>query len=254
MELSIADVARITGMTSRTLRHYDAQGLLAPTRVGPGGLRYYDDDALLRLQRILLLRELGVPLKTIGAALAEGGDPRAVLVAHARELDTERERLARLVASVHHTIEAIDKGEQPMATKMFDGFDHTEHKDEVIDRWGEDAYTRSNNWYASLADDEKAALAKETETLIGAWALTSGAGLAIDSIQVRRLARRQYEWVATGWGGIRPTKEAFADLGEMYVADPRFGKTYSVPGREFAQFVRDAMVSWAESELPSRCD
>ncbi|MBN8881039.1 MAG: MerR family DNA-binding transcriptional regulator, partial [Salana multivorans] len=50
---SIQDVVRRTGVTSRTLRHYDAIGLLPPSFVAVGGIRHYDDDALVRLQRIL---------------------------------------------------------------------------------------------------------------------------------------------------------------------------------------------------------
>ena len=57
-ELSIREVARVTGTTSRTLRHYESIGVLPSSRVGPGGLRYYDDEALVRLQRILVLRGL----------------------------------------------------------------------------------------------------------------------------------------------------------------------------------------------------
>ena len=56
---SIQDIARIAGTTSRTLRHYDELGLLVPSRIGTNGYRHYDRDSLVRLQRILLLRDLG---------------------------------------------------------------------------------------------------------------------------------------------------------------------------------------------------
>src|SRR5665647_3291139 len=68
-ELSIREVARVTGTTSRTLRHYESIGVLPASRVGPGGLRYYDDEALVRLQRILVLRGLGMPLADVGQLL-----------------------------------------------------------------------------------------------------------------------------------------------------------------------------------------
>ncbi|MET0954451.1 MAG: MerR family transcriptional regulator, partial [Cryobacterium sp.] len=62
MDHSIQDIARLAGTTSRTLRHYGAEGLLPPSRIGQNGYRYYDERALVRLQRILLLRELGLGL------------------------------------------------------------------------------------------------------------------------------------------------------------------------------------------------
>ena len=59
MDWSIQEIAKLAGTTSRTLRHYDDLGLLPPTRIGGNGYRYYDEAALVRLQRIMLLRELG---------------------------------------------------------------------------------------------------------------------------------------------------------------------------------------------------
>jgi DNA-binding transcriptional MerR regulator len=70
MEWSIQDIARLAGTTSRTLRHYGDVGLLEPSRVAANGYRYYDAAALARLQRILLLRELGLGLPAIADVLA----------------------------------------------------------------------------------------------------------------------------------------------------------------------------------------
>ncbi|MFE7651143.1 MerR family transcriptional regulator [Streptomyces phaeoluteigriseus] len=62
---SIQEIARLAGTTSRTLRHYDDIGLLPPSRIAANGYRHYDGEALVRLQRILLLRELGFGLPQI---------------------------------------------------------------------------------------------------------------------------------------------------------------------------------------------
>ena len=69
MDWSIQEIAKLAGTTSRTLRHYDDIGLLPPTRIGGNGYRYYDDDALVRLQRIMLLRDLGLGLPAIADVL-----------------------------------------------------------------------------------------------------------------------------------------------------------------------------------------
>ncbi|WP_242087225.1 MerR family transcriptional regulator, partial [Microbacterium lacticum] len=81
-EWSTHEVARLAGTTSRTLRHYDAIGLLSPTRVGANGYRYYDSDALVRLQRILLMRELGLGLPQIADVLARPATVDEALVQH----------------------------------------------------------------------------------------------------------------------------------------------------------------------------
>jgi DNA-binding transcriptional MerR regulator len=69
MAWSIAEVARMSGVTSRTLRHYDQIGLLPPTWIASNGYRHYEEDDLLRLQQILLLRELGLGLAEIASVL-----------------------------------------------------------------------------------------------------------------------------------------------------------------------------------------
>ena len=95
MEASIQEVARLTGTTSRTLRHYDAIGLLEPSRVGDNGYRWYDDRALVRLQRILLLRGLGLGLPDIRRVLEREQDETAALRHHLDWLRSEQRRLER---------------------------------------------------------------------------------------------------------------------------------------------------------------
>jgi len=92
-EWSIQDLARAAGTTSRTLRHYGQLGLLPPSRIGANGYRYYDQDSLLRLQRILLLRELGLGLPVIAEVLAGEQDTAAALRTH---LDLSRLRFVDL--------------------------------------------------------------------------------------------------------------------------------------------------------------
>ena len=101
---STAQVARLSKVTSRTLRHYDDIGLLRPAAVAGNGLRYYERDQLLRLQQILVLRELGLSLDTISTIVNEGGDPVEQLRRHHRWLTEERDRYERLAATVadHH--------------------------------------------------------------------------------------------------------------------------------------------------------
>lgn len=119
MSWSIQQVARMSGVTARTLRHYDDIGLLPPSEVGANGYRYYERGQLLRLQHILLLRELGVDLATIRAVVDDQRDPAETLRAHHRRLLDERERLDRLAHTVTVTINSLEQGDDMPAESLF---------------------------------------------------------------------------------------------------------------------------------------
>jgi DNA-binding transcriptional MerR regulator len=247
MEWSIQQLARLSGVTSRTLRHYDDLGLLPPTSVGANGYRYYDQAALVRLQRILLLRELGLGLSTIAEVLDGQTDDVAALATHRRLLEQERDRVDRLIASVTTTIERLEGGELLMAEEAFDGFDHTVYKEEVEQRWGADADATSDRWWRGLGAEGQAAFRAEAAAIQSGLAAAHAAGTAADAAEVQALIARHYAWVQAGWGGTAPSAEAYLGLGDMYVADPRFAANYG--GAEGAQYVRDAMRVYAASAL-----
>ncbi|GAB3618728.1 TipAS antibiotic-recognition domain-containing protein [Okibacterium endophyticum] len=247
MEWSIQQIARLAGTTSRTLRHYGAVGLLEPTRIGQNGYRYYNEEALVRLQRILLLRDLGLGLPEIADVLAKPDEPTRALRGHLQWLQQEQDRLTLQIASVEDTITRLEGGEQLMAENMFDGFDHTQYREEVEERWGKDAYAKGDAWWRSLSAAEKAEFQKRASALASDWADAAARGVAADSDEAQRLAERQLEWLTSAYQGQAPTKEHFVGLGEMYVADERFGANYG--GAKGAEFVRDAMRVYAERNL-----
>jgi DNA-binding transcriptional MerR regulator len=252
MDWSINEVARLAGTTSRTLRHYGALGLVQPSRIGSNGYRYYDETALVRLQRVLLLRELGLGLPAIGDVLAGEQREPAALEHHLEWLQAERDRIGRQIASVRSTIETLEGGGQLMAENMFDGFDHTQYKAEVEERWGTDAYAKSDAWWRSMSAADKAAWQQRVTELMADWVAAAASGIAPGSAEAHALAQRQYEWLGSvpgtpGSGANGPTKEYFIGLGEMYVADERFAANYG--GASGAAFVRDAMRAYADREL-----
>lgn len=274
MEWSIQQVAQLTGTTSRTLRHYDDLGIVPPSRVGSNGYRYYDEAALMRLQRVLLLRELGLGLPRIAEVLERRTDEASALATHLALLHQERERLARQIAAVEHTMAAARGEEKLMAGTMFDGFDHTEHREEVERRWGKDAYTKSDSWWRSLGQQEQREFKEHAAQLIDDWiAAAKDPQIRPDSDAAQQLARRHVEWLASSPGplsgyrsGIAPADQGGAGsgsgsssgslslpeqieylrgLGDMYVADERFARTYGGP--ESAAFVRDALAVYTQN-------
>ena len=252
MDWSIQEVARLAGTTSRTLRHYGDVGILPATRVGDNGYRYYDELALSRLQRILLLRDLGLGIPAISSVLEGQRDNAQALVSHLHWLQEEKNRLDRQIASVETTIRKMEGGEQLMAEEMFNGFDHTQYKDEVEQLWGKQSYADSDRWWTSMSKDEKSAWKTTAAELGFDWIEAADRGIPADGGEAQALARRQADWVnaipgTPGAGTGAPLKQYYLWLAESYVADERFAANYG--GVEGAAFVRDAMKVYAEKHL-----
>jgi hypothetical protein len=139
-----------------------------------------------------------------------------------------------------------------MAEEMLDGFDHTQYKGEVEERWGKKAYADSDRWWRSMSAEERKAWQKRQADLGADWIAAAQSGVAPESEEAQALAKRQADWLGgipgtPGGGTGKPVKEYFIGLGEMYVADARFAANYG--GTEGAAFVRDAMKIYAEMHL-----
>jgi MerR family transcriptional regulator, thiopeptide resistance regulator len=246
VEHGIAEVARLAGTTSRTLRHYGDVRLLEPSRIGANGYRYYDTAALTRLQRILMLRQLGLGVAAIGEVL-DATDDASALRAHLGWLRAESERLDRQIASVERTIISIEEEVPIMADDMLDGFDHTQYKEEVEKRWGAQAYADSDRWWRGLSPHDKQTFTDEHGAIAAAWAELRAASAPIDGDVAQALARRHHAWIAVGWGNKPPNADQLAGLADMYVADGRFAANYGGP--DGAAYVRDALTHLAITEL-----
>lgn len=242
MEYSIAKVAQAAGVSRRTLRHYDEIGLL-PARRRENGYRGYGRAEVLRLQRILLLRDLGLSLTDIAAILSGQVDDAAALRSHLDHLQQEQDRVARQIASVQRTISHIERQEHLMIDDMFDGFDHRQYREEVEQRWGTQAWARGDAWWSGLADSDKQAFTDEHVEIAAQWAAARAEGAAPDSPQVHAIAARHAAWIAVGWQGQQPSADALVNLADMYVADDRFAANYG--GVDGAAYVRDGLVAYA---------
>lgn len=249
MEWSIHQIARLAGTTSRTLRHYGDVGLLEPSRVGANGYRYYDQTGLLALQRILLLRQLGLGLPRIREVMARQADPAEALAGHLRSLRREQQRLDDQISAVQDTLRRLTEGEGLMAEEALHGFDHTQYREEVEERWGEDSWRTSDAWWRGMEDDERTAWRQASERLQQDWSVAAAAGEDPTGAAAQALAARHAEWLASipgtpGHGTGAPAGDYLRGLGEMYVADERFAANYG--GVEGARLVRDALCAYAD--------
>ncbi|WP_433258060.1 MerR family transcriptional regulator [Streptosporangium sp. CA-135522] len=252
MEWTIQELATRAGITSRALRHYDHIGLLTPSRVSPNGYRYYDLGAVARLQRILLMRRLGMGLPAIAQVLAEEVDERDGLRAHIAALEGERDRIEQQIRAVRHTLEAVLAGAEPCMDVMLEGF-NDRYKDEVISRWGEHAFQVSNDWWHGKTLEQQRVWKQATEDLVAAWVAAAKAGVSPTSEHAQSLAARHVQWLSqipgtpTAEGDRERSIEMVKGLGHMYVDDPRFTTAYD--NAEGAVFVRDTLHEYARTRM-----
>lgn len=248
MEWSIQQIAGAAGITSRTLRHYDQIGLLVPARVGDNGYRYYDDASLVRLQRILLLRELGLGLPEIADVLDGQVADAEALETHVRWLEQEAGRIRDQILAVTATIAALQKGESLMPEHMFHGFDPSQYRTEVAERWGPEAAARSEQWWAKLGSAGQQEFQGLHRALQDDYDAAILAGELPEGTLVQAIAARHAAWIAAGWQGRRPGANALRGLADMYVGDPRFAKNYTRVDPKGAEFVRAALHAFAASQ------
>jgi MerR family transcriptional regulator, thiopeptide resistance regulator len=212
----------MSGVTARTLRHYDDIGLLRPARVATNGYRWYGRDELLRLQRILILRELGVPLPRIQEVLDGGRDQLAALLEHRADLVRARERLDELLRTVDRTIADV-RGEATLREEeFFAGFADRRRalRDDLAARYGAGveahfatAEAVTAGWTA--ADHERAAA--EGRELLERLSRARAAGAAVDDEAVLDLMAEHHAAVLALWPA---DPAAYAALGDLLVQNP----------------------------------
>ncbi|WP_043626376.1 MerR family transcriptional regulator [Nonomuraea candida] len=244
MSFSVGQVARLAGVTVRTLHHYDEIGLLTPgERTGTGYRRYTDDD-LTRLQQILLYRELGFPLDEIAVILDA---PHADELTHLRR---QHELLTRKAERLHEVIAAVERAIQARATgialtpaerfEIFGDFRPEDHDAETERRWGGSAaYEQSRRRVASYTKADWLQLKAEAAALTGDLVAALKAGLPAGDPRVMDLAERHRGHIGRWFYDCG--HDLHARLGDLYVDDPRFTATLDAAAPGLARYLRDAI-------------
>ena len=245
--VSIQSLAETTGLTSRTLRHFDDIGLLKPIEIGNGGMRYYGQTELAKLQAILIMRELGVPLGEIQILLENPTRTADVLESHLRSLESKARQLDAMIRATKTTISNYKKGKPTPMDEMFDGFDHTQYRDEVEARWGKESYASSDKWWRSMSEAERAEWKDKQDSLIADWRSAAEHSIDPESEEAQALAARQEAWLGSipgtpGFGTNKVPEGYLLGLAEIYVSDERFGTNYG--GIKGATFVKQAITHY----------
>lgn len=251
MAWSITEVARMSKVTSRTLRHYDQIGLLAPAYVAGNGYRYYEQEQLLRLQRLLLLRELGLGLGAIAEVLDGSCDQIAALRRHEQWLRNERERLQRVADTVSRTIRQLQGGAHMTAPELFEGFADRQarYETELVEQYGEGVRKHfhtsrqvTKDW---TAQDYLEAQRRGDEVDDKVLAVMS-TGARPDSPAALDAMAEHYAEVARFW---TPDRASYTGLGQTYVDNPEFKARYDAKAPGLAEYLRDATAAYATQHL-----
>lgn len=249
MEYTINKLAKIAGISTRTLRFYDQSGLLRPERINSSGYRIYGKEQTERLQQIMFYRELGFSLEDIKNILdAPGFDRHEALRGHLKALEQRKVQIEALIANVEKTI-LTEKGETIMSDEeRFEGFkqrliDENEKKygSEIREKYGNETVDASNAKLKGMTKEQHAEMeelsAELNQTLKAAFEAGDPEGeLAVKACELHK------KWLMFYWNSY--SKEAHMGLAQMYVDDERFTAYYDKIAPGCAVFLRDAINAY----------
>jgi DNA-binding transcriptional MerR regulator len=247
---TVKQLARLSGVSIRTLHHYDEIGLLKPAFTGENRYRYYGREELLRLQDILFHRELGVPLKDIARLLQNERDRVDVLNEHRAALADRVTRSRQLLRTIDRTIAELTGEETVKDKDLYRGFapeKQAEYEDWLVDRFGGDMRERiddSRKAFTALGKDGMAARLAEGETASLALAEAFKAGAVPDDPANDPLLARHHAWIAGMWNRTCPP-EAYAGLAELYLEHPDFRANFEKQGEGFTDWLVAAIKAYA---------
>jgi DNA-binding transcriptional MerR regulator len=228
----VKEVAQLAGLTVRALHHYDSIGLLVPSSRSTAGYRLYDDDDLLRLQQILIGRELGLPLEAIRRTLDDPGfDRRAALLAQRTELAARAERATDMIRAIDAALTAIEEKHMGKVDfkKIFDGFDPEQYEDEVKQRWGDtDAYKISTQRARSYTEADWQRIKAEQGAIYAAAVAARNDGVRPDEPRAMDIAERHRLSFDRWFYPCGP--QMHSGLADMWEADRRYADSIDKHG------------------------
>ena len=248
MLYKVNELAKLSGVSARTLRYYDSISLLSPSRNEENEYRLYTSSDAERLRQILFYRELGFRLEDIAEIIdAPSYDKGKAFENHLKALKNERDRIDALIKNIEGGILEI-KGEKTMTDKeKFSGFNkeiveenEKKYGKEIREKYGEEAVENYNRNVMKMDSDrwnEQEALAKEINDTL-AEAMKTGDPASELAQKACELHKR---WICMFWGEAKYTKQAHKGLAAMYVADERFTAYYDKAADGAAEFLKKAL-------------
>lgn len=236
---TVGQLAEKSGVSVRTLHHYDEVGLLTPAIRQGRGRRLYDRDNALRLQQILTWRVLGLSLDQIKKLLDDPTfDRRTALLNQREAVAVQIARSEKLIRGIDAALDAIDeKAKRKMDLKtLFGGFDPADFADEAQQSWGEtNAWKQSQERTASYSEADWRRYHADHQALCAQFASLANEGAEPDSTRAAALARRYAALIDTWFYTCDASH--LPGLADMYAADTRFRDSFDAYGAGTADFV-----------------
>lgn len=246
LKLTVNQVAKLTGVSVRTLHYYDEIMLLTPSGVTESGYRLYDEGRMEKLQQILFFRELDLELKDIKQILDNPDfDKTNTLKKHKELLKLKRSRLDNLISLV----ERILKGENDMSFKEFDMTEiekaQKQYKEEVESRWGKtEAYKESQIKASKYSKDDWANINRDSENIYKSFIQNMNKDVSDPDVQ--KLVGEWQNHITKYFYDC--TDEILSGLGQMYIADERFTKNIDKYGDGLAEFISKAIEYYCNNK------
>jgi len=240
--LTVSEVARVAGITVRTLHHYDDIGLLRPGGRTKSGYRLYHPADLETLQEILFWRELGLSLEDIGGIVTDPGHDRTNALERQRTLLAGRAlRLQAMIEATERALVAHREGTTMDERDMFEvfgDFDPADYEKEVEERWSGPALEESRHRTSQFSKDQWLEVKEEGEEVARSLAALLAAGVAADSAEAMDAAERHRVHIERFYSC---SYEMHRGLGDLYVQDPRFTEYWDGFEAGLAAYAHDAI-------------
>lgn len=249
VEYTVQKLAKLAGVSTRTLRYYDEIGILKPARINSSGYRIYGQNEVNRLQQILFYRELGVNLTDIKQIMTNPAfDESKALKEHREQLLDERKQIDLLIANVEKTI-AQKEGRVSMSDQeKFEGFkkkaleeNEKNYGNEIRDKYGNETVKQSNEKFMNMSKEDHEAVTRLSEQLMETLSDAMKTGDPAGELG-QKAAELHKQWIMYFWPQY--SKEAHAGLAQMYVDDERFTAYYDKQQPGTAEFLRDAIFAY----------
>ena len=249
MEYSLNEVAKMSGVSTRTLRYYDEIGLLPPLKIRTNGYRIYGTNELNALQQILFYREFELPLEEIKKLLRDQAFNREdALRSHYEKLLQKRHQMDLMLENLRQSMEE-EKGRIRMKDKdKFQGFKEKSLKEneekygkEIREKYGEDVVEQSNAKYMGQTREQHEKAEKLSALILENLKALMGKS-SPESEEGKELAKLHKEWLMLYWPAY--DKEAHQGLGDMYVEDERFRAYYDIVQPGAAVYLRDCIYAY----------
>lgn len=252
-QIAVKQLAQLSGISVRTLHYYDQIGLLKPTVRTEAGYRLYGEQALLRLQQILMYRELDIPLKEIAAILDDPDfDLLEALESHRAALEQRQNQLQVLLKTIGKTINHIKNKTMLSHDELYEGLpqDKAEGwREEAAENWPT-AFKCSENHLRSMQQADFKRLKNDFQALWNKLGTMTDHDPLSDAVQ--ELMAQHYDFMRQFWGTAAledKQAKAYVGLGDMYVQEERFTEFEGKPNPAFGPFMQAAMKHFAEAKL-----